>query len=198
MAEASRSYRMGKRADDVERTRGQIIRAARGQFLTRPYGAVTIAAVASDAGVSQQTLLNHFGSKERLLLAVTEVLAPELLELRGAVRPGDAEGAVRGLMRQYEQFGDANIRIVSEAGAFPELAATVAAGRADHSQWLAQVFGANLPEDHVQRERALAALYAVTDVGTWKLLRRDLAKSRGETAAILQSMIRAVLSAAFA
>ena len=48
-------------------------------------------------------------------------------------------------------------------------------------------------ETHVLR---LAALYAVTDVGTWKLLRRDLGHSRAETTAVLQSLIRAALATA--
>jgi hypothetical protein len=36
----------------------------------------------------------------------------------------------------------------------------------------------------------------VTDVGTWKLLRRDLGHSRADTAAVLRALLRAALATA--
>jgi len=39
----------------------------------------------------------------------------------------------------------------------------------------------------------LDALYAATDVGTWKLLRRDLGLSKPRTAAAMQALIRGAL-----
>ena len=77
-----------------------------------------------------------------------------------------------------------------------ELARAVEFGRARHVAWLEETFGAALPPSGPARRRAVAALYAVTDVGTWKLLRRDLGRSRADTAAILRSLLRAAVEAA--
>ena len=50
-----------------------------GRFLAEPYDDVTIASVARDAGVSHQTLLNHFESKEGLFAAAAERFAADLV-----------------------------------------------------------------------------------------------------------------------
>jgi AcrR family transcriptional regulator len=196
MAEAARSYRMRARALTVGRTRERILSVARDRFFQLPYDEVRLAEVAAAAGVSQQTLLNHFSSKEGLLLAVVEFVEPEIEALRGAVVPGDVDAAVRGLMRQYEVLGDANVRLAAVAERIPELARAVQFGRTHHTAWLEATFADSLPDDRRARRRALAALYAVTDVGTWKLLRRDLGHSRSGTAAVLRSLLRAALETA--
>jgi hypothetical protein len=113
--------------------------------------------------------------------------------LRGPVRAGDVDAAVRGLMRQYEALGDANVRLVAAAERIPELARGIEFGRARHVAWLEESFGAALPRDPAARRRAVAALYAVTDVGTWKLVRRDLGRSRADTARVLRALLRSAL-----
>lgn len=185
---------MGARADGVERTRDRILAEARERFLELPYDEVRLADIAGAAGVTQQTLLNHFSSKEGLLLAVVEVLRPEIEALRGPVLPGDVGAFVRGLMRQYELLGDANVRLAAVAERIPELAAGLTLARATHSALLEQAFAERLPRAGGERRRALAALYAVTDVGTWKLLRRDLGMSRTETETVLRSLLHAALT----
>ncbi|MGX5653179.1 TetR/AcrR family transcriptional regulator [Geodermatophilus nigrescens] len=194
MTDAARSYRMRARADGLARTRERILAATRRRLLTMPYDDVRLADVAAEAGVSQQTLLNHFTSKEGLALAVAEALAPEIEALRGPVAPGDVAGFVRGLMRQYEALGDANVRLAGVAERIPALAPGMEFARGRHTALLEETFGGHLPADPRERRRALAALYAVTDVGTWKLLRRDLGHSRAETTTVLQSLIRAALA----
>lgn len=196
MPEAPRSYRMQARAAAVGRTRDRILAVARDRFFQLHYEDVRLAEIATTAGVSEQTVLNHFSSKEGLLLAVVEVIAPEIEAMRGPVVPGDLDAAVRGLMRQYEAIGDANIRLVAVAERIPELARGVEFGRTRHTAWLEQTFAESLPLAPAARRRALGALYAVTDVGTWKLLRRDLGRSRNDTAAILRALLRAALESA--
>ena len=46
----------------------------RGLFLEHAFEDVTLAAIAAAAGVSHQTVLNHFSSKEGVVLAVAEEL----------------------------------------------------------------------------------------------------------------------------
>jgi AcrR family transcriptional regulator len=184
---------MGARAGSVERTRERILAAARDRFFDLPYDDVRLAEIAAAAGVSEQTVLNHFTSKERLLLAVAEFVAPEVESLRSPTVPGDVDAAVRGLMRQYEALGDANVRLVAVAERIPELARGIEFGRARHLAWLEESFGDALPVAPAARRRAVAALYAVTDVGTWKLLRRDLGRPRADTARILRGLLRSAL-----
>ncbi len=185
---------MQARAEGVQRTRERILAAARSRLLEMPYDDVRLADVAADAGVTQQTLLNHFTSKEGLALAVVDMLGPEIEALRGPVAPGDVTGFVRGLMRQYEALGDANVRLVAVGERIPALGQGLQMARATHTAMLEAAFGEQLPGDARGRRRALAALYAVTDVGTWKLLRRDLGHSRAETTIVLQSLVRAALA----
>jgi len=187
---------MQARATTVGRTRDRVLAVARDRFFRLPYDEVRLTEIATAAGVSQQTLLNHFASKEGLLLAVVEFVKPEIEAMRGPVAPGDLDAAVRGLMRQYEALGDANVRLAAVAERIPELARAVEFGRAGHTAWLESAFADSLPDDSRARRRTIAALYAVTDVGTWKLLRRDLGHSRNETAAVLKALLRGALETA--
>ncbi|WP_432562080.1 TetR/AcrR family transcriptional regulator [Kineococcus sp. SYSU DK003] len=193
MTEAPRGYRMGQRARSVERTREAIVTAAAEAFLSRPYDEIRLVDVARAAGVTQQTLINHVNSKENLLLVAMLHLGRRILAERGRTSPGDVAGAVRALVAQYERYGDANVRFLALEPRLPALAEAFEHARTEHTRWLEEVFGALLPTKAGPRRRTLAALYAVTDVGTWKLLRRDLGHSRATTSAVLLSMLRAVL-----
>ena len=69
-------------------------------------------------------------------------------------------------------------------------------GRQSHREWLEFAFAPQLemlrgPE----REARLLAVYAATDIYLWKLLRRDLKRSREETHDTVCRLVRGVLSA---
>ncbi|WP_433325377.1 TetR/AcrR family transcriptional regulator [Spirillospora sp. CA-294931] len=53
-----------------ERKHQAITQAAIAEFVARGYAGVSVDAIATRAGVSKPTIYNHFGSKERLFLAV--------------------------------------------------------------------------------------------------------------------------------
>jgi len=55
-----------------------IMREALEIFLSDGYGAAGIDAIATKAGVSKQTVYNHFGDKQRLFLAVVEAARAEV------------------------------------------------------------------------------------------------------------------------
>ena len=76
---------------------------------------VTIAAIAKRAGVSGQTVLNHFGSKEELATAAYEHLGKEITLRRYEPEPGDVRGALKVLIDDYEITGDAVIRMLARA-----------------------------------------------------------------------------------
>ena len=80
---------MGARAESVAGTRERIALAAMALFLAEPFEDVTLLAIASAAGVSHQTVLNHFESKEGVVGAVAEIIAADTVAARGAATPGD-------------------------------------------------------------------------------------------------------------
>ncbi len=189
MPGSAREYDMTTRAAATGRTRDRLLRAARDRFAERRYDDVTLADVARAADVTVQTLLNHFGSKEGLLAAAMEYFAGEVQDLRGPVVPGDIDGAVDALMRHYEVLGDANWRVVADADRQPLLRRLLDHARTEHRAWLEKVFAPRLPSHADARDETITALYAATDVGTWKLLRRDLGRTPDETRAVLRRLI---------
>ena len=136
---------MGARADAVEASRERIARAALARFIAEPYDAVTIASVAKDAGVSHQTVLNHFTSKEGLFTAATERFGADVMKLRGERTGHDAASAVALAVEQYEATGDGNVRLAMLDDRIPAVKAALDFGRATHQAWLAEVFADRLP-----------------------------------------------------
>ena len=192
---ARRRYRMVARAEKQEQTRQSIVEAMKKAIDTQPYSAIRVAEVAAKGGRVGQTLHHHFGSKEALFLEAMAQLGPEVLAFRGRPAPGDVTGIVAGLVRQYERYGDANWALLPLERDLPAVAAALAAGRAGHRGWLEDVFAPALPTKASSRRGVVDALYAATDVGTWKLLRRDLGLSRARTAGAMEALVRGVLAA---
>lgn len=193
MKVAARGYTMRARAEAVEATRERIARAAMQRFLAKPYDDVTIASVARDAGVSHQTLLNHFESKDGLFAAAAERFSADLAASREGRATSDPESVVALLMEQFERSGDGNVRLALLHERIEAVRAGLERGRANHQGWLAEVFEDRLPSEPAERRRILAALHAATDVYTWKLLRRDLGHGRRATQRIMTDMVRAIL-----
>ncbi len=80
-----RRYDASGRRAAAERTRAQVLHAARELFLTRGYARTSVADIARTAAVSVDTLYAAVGRKPQLLLAVHD------MELAGGDAPVDAE-----------------------------------------------------------------------------------------------------------
>ena len=187
---STRVYRQSARATAAEATRERIIAAAFELFLARWYDEVSLRDVASTAGVALQTVVNHFGTKDAVFLAAIERYSERIGELRDTVKPDDVPRAASVLTADYERHGDANIRALFVEHRFPLVAEGLEQGRRYHREWVERTFpGALAGLAGAGRERRLMALCAVTDVTTWKYLRRDHALSQARTAAVLQEMI---------
>lgn len=191
---ADRSYTMGARAASVAETRERIARATYDLIFENAYEDVTLAAIAAAAGVSHQTVLNHFGSKEGAAQAAVEIIKAEVEQRRSRAIPGEVGQAVSVMVDDYEIFGDANARWACESERLGELASTLDLARASHQAWLDRIFGTDLPTEPAARAYALNALHAATDVYVWKLLRRDLRLDRATTEQIMVDLVRGVLS----
>ena len=190
---STRSYDMTTRGESAASTRDRIVRAGVDLLKERSLEDITLAAIARTAGVSHQTVLNHFGTKEGVATAAAEAIIKETEDLRASAVAGDLRGAVRIVVDQYEQSGDSNVRWAMSAERLGSLAPRIDEARAYHQQWLVRVFADDLPHDRPARRRAVNALHAATDVYTWKLLRRDLGLSRRETENTMADLVAGVL-----
>ena len=66
--------------------------------------------------MSQQTVVNHFGSKENLYrCGLTERFAPRVAAARSGVRVGDIGSVVSTLVDDYEQTGIGTLRVLALA-----------------------------------------------------------------------------------
>ncbi|HET6831942.1 MAG TPA: TetR/AcrR family transcriptional regulator [Solirubrobacterales bacterium] len=175
---AATGYRLGKRAVTRDRTRQRILEAAEDLYRKRWYDDVGLREVAADAGVALQTVVNHFGSKGGLLAAVTERVGERIDRRREEVAAGDVAGGVGVLVDEYEELGDAIVRMIALEGRVEELGPLLARGRAVHRGWVERVFATWLPAAGRERGQRVVMLIAATDVLTWKILRREQGLTR--------------------
>ncbi|HEX2574695.1 MAG TPA: TetR/AcrR family transcriptional regulator [Aquihabitans sp.] len=190
----TRPYASDLRAQAAASTRQRIIEAASQLLREEWYEDVTLAGIAKAAGVSHQTVLNHFESKEGVARAVADVMGSATGRRRDRAVPGDVDGAIHVLVGEYEDYGDANVRWAVSADRLGSLAELLDGARATHQGWLEHIFGDALPTAGPARRRAVDALHAATDVYTWKLLRRDLRRSRPATERAMADLVRGVLA----
>jgi AcrR family transcriptional regulator len=189
-----RTYTMAARADGMVATRERIVQAMLRLAIEQAYEDITLAAIAHAAGVSHQTVLNHFESKERVGAAAAEVLSRETEAVRNEAKAGDHAGAIGILVSEYERFGDAAARWAATSERLGSLAPLLDGARLKHQLWLERIFASRLPKMPGSRRRAIHALHAATDVYTWKLLRRDLRLSRPETERIMLDLVNGILA----
>ena len=191
-----RSYDMSGREAAKRHTREAILDAASELFAPAWFDEVTLADVAARAGVSQQTVVNHFGSKIGLYLTgLTERFLPELEALRGSAVPGDVGSVVATVVADYETSGDSTFRTVASAERIPELQQLVDGGRQAHRAFVDRVMSPLLPRSGAARTRRLTLLTAVLDVTMWYQLRRVERLDVPQTRAHLESLVGAALAA---
>ena len=193
----TRRYEMASRTQAMKATRERILDAAADLFEPVWFDEVTLADVARSAGVSQQTVVNHFGSKIGLYLTgMHERFGPRVAQLREGVVPGDVGSAVDVVLTDYEVTGDGAWRTSVLADRVPELREVVDGGHAFHRDYVERAFAPQLARRRgARRERLVVLLGSVLDVAMWKRLRRDLGLDREATAAHLRLLVEGVLEA---
>jgi len=111
-----------------------ILDAARRVFLRAGYSA-SMDLVAAEAGVSKQTVYNHFGSKEGLFRAIVDHVSGELLDVlvEGDARP-DPAATLEAIARRFlnllltPSYLALHRMLVAEAPRFPDLAREIYLG----------------------------------------------------------------------
>lgn len=152
----------------------------------------TLDAVAERAGVTVQTVLRRFGSKQGLHEAAAAHVGAEIARERDAAPVGDVEGAIDNLLDHYERWGDVALRMLA-AEAEAADAAPARQGRTFHRGWVERVFAPLLAGlSGAAREQRVDQLSAVTDVYVWKILVKDLGRSRRRAKQTLVDLVRRV------
>ncbi len=190
-----RQYTMSARADAARQTGERILTAAFDRFEVAVFDEVTLDQIAADAGVTVQTVIRRFGSKEGIIRALTHVMQAQVAAQRSDAPVGDVAGAVTNLLAHYEAVGDLMMHLLRQENRVPAFAEVTARGRTVHAEWCARVFAPWLDaRSGVGRRRLSAQLVAICDVYTWHLLRRQQGLTQRQTTLALLELLEGTLS----
>ncbi len=184
---------MRVRAERAEHTRQAVREAAVRHLRERLRSDLRLDDIASQAGVTVQTVLRLYGSKAQLFQLALDELIRQMREDFEQATPGDVGAAVHTWFDHYEQYGDAVIANLTDEHD-PAVAPMVRIGRARHRERVQTVLGPQLDRfPGARRARLVDALVCVCDVYTWKLLRRDMRRPRDQAEATMKLMIDSLL-----
>jgi AcrR family transcriptional regulator len=194
-ANTPRPYKKVARAESQQRTKEALLDAADEELYAGRWQKTSLETLAARAGVTKQTLLRHFGSKDGLLAKALVRGYSEVHDQRWSTPRNDVESAVDNLLDHYEAWGSRSLRIAAWLEEGPPLLAKLSKmARQVHYDWVEYVFGSRLARLDAQiLERRRTALIALCDVQTWWLLVNDLGLKRAEIRATLIDMIDGVL-----
>jgi AcrR family transcriptional regulator len=185
-----RAYRKQARAEAEQATIDSILGSAFSAFAHEPFDRVTLQSIAEHSGVTVQTVIRHFGSKEKLFEALVEREAPRILARREPGEDAGLSAALGALLDHYEEDADMVLNFISQEHLFEPVRRVVELGRGVHREWVethcADILAGT---EGVERERLIHAAIAATDVSTWKLLRRDLGLEQSEVAAVMLKLL---------
>lgn len=187
-----RSYTMRARAESTSKTRERILDAVIALSEERLSVEIVLDDVAARAGVSVQTVLRHFGSRQGLFV---QAQARQVAQVRAerATPVGDAASAVRIIVAFYDRLGEWSLRLQAQEHSDELSRQTVELGRRVHREWVEEVFAPQLAGQR-DRKELVDLLVVATDVLTWKILRRDGGMDRSTTCKRMLRLVRAVLA----
>lgn len=188
-----RPYKMGARAETTAATKTKILEAVEAAFEELQIDEITLGWVAKRAGVSVQTVIRHFRSKEGLFIASVQFSGAKMLEDREVEVGDEVEDIVGALIDHYEKFGRRILRMLSQEDRVPNLKLLADAGRGYHLEWCKGAFRPALKGLRgARRERRAAQLAAVTDIYVWKIFRSDRGFSVAQTKLAICELIEAL------
>ena len=185
---------MANRSIAAARTQDRILRATVELATEKLTVEIVLADVAGRAGVTVQTILRHFGSRDRLFDAAVKFAGAEVVAERSAP-VGDVSEAVRVIVEHYETRGDWVIALLGQEASDERIRGITVPGKQLHRDWVKTVFGPQLA-DRPETGRPIIAdlLVVATDVYTWKLLRRDCGLGRDRTEHTMRHLVDAILA----
>lgn len=193
---AKRQYRMQARAKAAEATREKILDAVEVAFEELLFDEITLAAIAERAGVSVQTVLRHFESKDSLFMASVLHTGTKMAADREVMPKGDLKEIVDDLVDHYEKYGNRLLRMLAQEDRQLTLRSLADLGRLFHVEWCKQAFAPGLKGLRgAKRERRIAQFVAGTDIYMWKLLRRDRGLSPQQTKLAMRELLEPLTKA---
>jgi AcrR family transcriptional regulator len=168
---------------DAAATRQRILEHARRRFALHGYAAVTVKAVADDAGVSPNLITRYFGGKDGLFLAASQVEIPVSDSVEGE-RSGLGSRLAASIVRRWSGApGEDPLLVLQRAsGERPEAAEALASFLDTNSlEPLHRYLRDAGLDDAVARDRAAAIDAFVLGVST---RRRILRSELGDPAAL--------------
>ncbi len=194
-APGPRPYRKHARAESERATGEAILDAAFAAFSREPFDRVTLRSIAEASGCTVQTVIRRFGSKEELFAALVERERPRIVSSRNVPEDAGLDTAIAALVHHYETDGDMVLNFVAQEQLFGQVRRVVELGRQVHREWVERHCGGALEgRQGAERQRALYAAIAATDLGTWKLLRRDLGLHESEVVAVMLELLNGLTS----
>ncbi len=185
---------MRARAEAAEATGDRILDAAVELFTDNPFEDVSLDMVAALADVTTRTVIRRFGSKDDLFVTSMDRARDEAIAQRNRAPVGDVPAIVRNVIEHYERWGKNRLRMIEQEEKIAVIADNARFGRRFHRDWVTRVFAPTLEGlTGRARERRIVALILLTDVFTWRLLRKDLGLSRPETERTIVGLINAAL-----
>jgi AcrR family transcriptional regulator len=186
---APRPYRMGARAEAAEATRLRILHAAFQLFSSSAYDDVSLESIAERAEVALKTVQRRFGSKDGVLLALSEIEH----EVRD-VPVGDIDEVVRVLSSRYEESMDILSSYIAVEPRVPAVKEMLVGARKGHFKWLSETLAPYLPDPKTpQHRRRVAQLFAATELYVWHSWRRHLGLGREVATETMREMLVAIL-----
>ncbi len=187
----TRAYQMRARAEATAETGSKIIRVTTDLWREKSLDDITLQEVADRAGVTVQTVIRRFGSKEGLLEACIVSGETGVRDDQDDVPVGDIEQALDYIVAHYERDGIAVLRTLAIEDRLPAAKRLTEHGRQAHRAWCARVFAPYLPPgDSADYAVRLDAYVAVTDVYLWKILRLDLGRTADQTRRVIRTLLR--------
>ena len=191
----TRSYRQKARAEAAEASTRRIVEAFLKRAESEWFDKIKLEDIASDAGVTVQTVVRKFGGKAGLLDVAHRHMG-EAIHRRRNVTPGDLDDAVDVLTNDYEAAGKLILRLLDQEEMHPVLKPTMDVGRRGHRDWLAGALAGQLAaRTPARRQATLDALVVAADIYVWKLVRLDMNRSIPAYKQIVKQMILAALAA---
>ncbi len=190
-----RPYNKMARARAQQQTRDALLEAATDEFVEGTWQRTSLESLAAKAGVTKQTLLRHFGSKDGLFMQALMRGVAQIRDQRWSAPTSDVAGAVDNVLDHYEAWGERSMRVGAWQSGPRMLAVFSQGARQLHYDWVEYAFGPwleNLSE--TARIRRRAALIALCDVQTWWILSHDLGLPRSEVHAIVTDLVERLIA----
>ena len=130
----TRPYRQSARARAAEESTQRILDAFVLRAGSEWFDEIRLDDVASDAGVTVQTVIRKFGGKDGLLDAARVRMEAEIMRERHTV-VGDVRQAIALVISEYERVGDLVMNMLNQELRYPAIHRVTDLGRQSHPAW---------------------------------------------------------------